>query len=169
MKTKRNILIGLIGLLLMSAKPYVVLAQNCPNVHITVHKHTDENGNVISYDTTYTYIYSGQGFDEAYMDSVFKKFGAQMNAAFFTMPFSDQDLSNYPFIQQFGTMDVDKIQQMMEKQMNEFMQNYCPSNGFFCQPPPIKPCCPDSCCPAHKNSNHIKAPLKNKSKGGVQI
>ncbi|HTB06736.1 MAG TPA: hypothetical protein VK806_07255 [Bacteroidia bacterium] len=171
MRTRINILIGLIGLLCIAARPVKLLAQTCghPHIQMSINKHVDENGNVISYDTTFTYVFSGQDFNQAYMDSIFKKLGSEMNATFFSIPFSDQDMANYPFLQQFGKMDMDKIHQMMEKQMNEFMQNYDPSNGFFCQPPPMKPCCPDTCCPAKKNSYHCNPPQKNKSKGGVQI
>jgi len=144
-----------------------------PNLHISVHKQTDANGNVISYDSTYTYIYSGKCcHNNAYVDSIMKKYGMNMNSMFFSIPLNTPDISNYPFIQQFGVMDFDKMQQMLQKQMNEMMQMYGtpPCNGFFCQPAPTPQCCPkDSVQYQQQHLEKKSCPKQNKVKGGVQI
>jgi hypothetical protein len=145
---------------------------NKPDVKICVHKQTDANGNVISYDSTYTYIYSGKCHNSAYVDSILKKNGIDMNTLMFSVPLNTPDLSNYPFIQQFGTADFDKMQQMMQNQMNEMMQLYGtpPNNGFFCQPPPTPQCCPkDSVQYRTQQPDKKNCPKQNKAKGGVQI
>ena len=142
-----------------------------PNLHISVHKQTDANGNVISYDSTYTYIYSGKCcHNNAYVDSIMKKYGMNMNSMFFSIPLNTPDISNYPFIQQFGVMDFDKMQQMLQNQMNEMMQMYGapPCNGFFCQPAPTPQCCPkDSVQFQQQHLEKKSCPKQNKVKGGV--
>ncbi len=144
-----------------------------PNLHISVHKQTDANGNVISYDSTYTYIYSGKCCHKsAYVDSIMRKYGMDMNSMFFTMPLNTPDNSNYPFVQQYGVMDFNKMQQMLQNQVNEMMQMYGmpPNNGFFCQPAPSPHCCPGDSVKCHHQGYEKKCdPKENKVKGGVQI
>ncbi len=178
MKVRAHIILITITALLTGCS-FTVFAQgqnqnNCcnPNVHVSVHKQTDANGNVISYDSTYTYIYSGKCHNDAYVDSIMKKYGGDMNAMFFSMPLNTPDFTNYPFIQQFGAMDFDKMQQMMQGQMNQMLQNYGmpPCKGFFCQPPPTPQCCPkDSIKYRQQHLEKKDCPKHNKAKGGVQI
>ncbi|MGP8214812.1 MAG: hypothetical protein ACLQQ4_04540 [Bacteroidia bacterium] len=145
---------------------------NNPGVQVRVHKQTDANGNIISYDSTYTYIYSGKCHNDAYVDSLLKKYRG-MDDAFFSVPLNTPDIYSYPFIQQFGVMDFDKMQEMLQNQMKEIMQIYgvppC-CNGFFCQPPPAHQCCPkDSVKYSPQPSEKKSCPKQNKAKGSVQI
>jgi hypothetical protein len=179
MKAKVNIVTGLAAVLLTGCTASLCAQtggtdNKDPNVHITVHKQTDANGNVISYDSSYTYIYSGKGpCSNAAIDSMMKKYGMSMNPYMLSMPLNTPDFSQYPNMQQFGGMDADKLQQMMQNQMNQMMQMYGmpPCKGFFCQPPPAQQCCPkDSVQYRHQNNSDKKnCPKQNKPKGGVQI
>lgn len=150
-------------------------ANTDPNVHITVHKQTDPNGNVISYDSVYTYSYSGKCcHNSAYVDSIMRKYGMNgMGSMFFSMPLNTPDISSYPFAQEYGSMDVNKLQQMMQNQMNQMMQMYGttpPCNGFFCQPAPSPKCYPQDSTQYHQQGLDKKdCPKHNKVKGGVQI
>lgn len=180
MKSKAHLIIVVLAMF-MAGCSFSALAQDQaigkgntsdPKVHISVHKQTDANGNVISYDSTYTYIYSGKCHSDAYVDSMMRKYGLNMNTLMLSMPLNTPDLSNYPFIQQYGAMDLDKMQQMMQNQMNEMMQIYGmpPCNGFFCQPPPAQQCCPKDSTQNHSQQPDKKnCPKHNKAKGGVQI
>lgn len=64
-----------------------------PKVDIKVNKELDENGNIIRYDSTYTYSYSfsGDEFPENFPDSLF---GSMPN---FFFDFSPLDTENFPF------------------------------------------------------------------------
>ncbi|HXP52365.1 MAG TPA: hypothetical protein VN922_20595 [Bacteroidia bacterium] len=180
MKTKAHIILVAI-VAFLSGCSYSLFAQDQnqpsgskdPDVHISVHKQTDANGNVISYDSTYTYNYSGKCcHNNAYVDSIMRRYGMGMNSMFFSIPLNTPDISNYPFIQQYGVMDFDKMQQMLQKQMNEMMQMYGmpPCNGFFCQPAPTPQCCPkDSVQYRREHLEKKNCPKQNKAKGGVQI
>lgn len=145
---------------------------NDPNVHICVHKQTDANGNVISYDSTYTYIYSGKCcHNSAYVDSIMRRYGVDMNMIY-SMPLNTPDISNYPFIQEYSVTDLNKMQEQLQQQMNEMMQMYGmpPCNGFFCQPAPSPKFCPQDSAQYHHQSLEKKTcPKQNKAKGGVQI
>jgi hypothetical protein len=178
MKTREHIIIAIMAILITGCS-FSLFAQgqtggNCcnPKVHISVHKQTDANGNVISYDSTYTYIYSGKCHSDAYVDSIMKEYGGNMNAMLFSSPLNTPDLTNYPFIQQFGVADFNKMQQMMQNQMNDMLQMYGmpPCNGFFCQPPPTPQCCPKDSTGYHPQQPDKKnCPKHNNAKGGVQI
>lgn len=61
---------------------------NTPNSNIKVNKVYDDNGNLISYDSTYTYFYSNIGDNSAMNDSIFNEFKNQFNIAY---PFSNKD------------------------------------------------------------------------------
>jgi len=177
MKAKAKIVLGLAGLLSM-AGPVAVLGQDQdnsannsgkPDVRVYVHKETDQNGNVISYDTIVTYV--GRGSSE-YVDSVMRLMGTQMGGLIFSMPLNTPDLSDYPMMQFNSNLDFDKLQQMMEKQMNDMIQNEglppC-CNGFFCQPAPSQHCCPKDSIIHQQNYEKKSCPKHNKAKGGVQI
>jgi len=182
MKARAKIFQGLAGLLLM-ASPVSLLGQGQdqsnttnsgkPDVRVYVHKQTDQNGNVISYDTIVTYNFSGKGYSSEYLDSVMKNMGTQMNGIIFSLPLNTPDLSDYSIMEQFSNADFDKLQQMLEKQMNDMIQNEgmppC-CNGFFCQPPPAQRCCPkDSTQFQQQNYQKKSCPKHNKVKGGAQI
>jgi hypothetical protein len=178
MKANASLRFALIIILIMVCS-FSLFAQdqgNCqsckPELHLSVHKQTDANGNVISYDSTYTYVYSGKCHSDAYVDSIMKKYGLDMNGMMFSMPLNTPDLSNYPLIQQFGLTDFDKMQQVLQNQMNEMMQMYGlpPSNGFFCQPPPTPQCCPKDSMKTHPQQPEKRnCPKHNKAKGSTQI
>lgn len=64
---------------------------NLPHKQIKVQKETDENGNIIRYDSTWFYSYSGSG-DEINLDSLFGNFNRNFSldfdyGIFFNNPF----------------------------------------------------------------------------------
>ncbi len=78
--------------------------ENKPNETIIVDKKYDENGNLIKYDSAYTYYYSNVKDDTLLMDSLFNHFRFQFNQKFlfsedpFFKDFFFQDsLLNYGF------------------------------------------------------------------------
>jgi len=54
-------------------------AMHKPNVHISVKKQTDKNGNIISYDSTYTSTWSANDSSPAQNDSLRKEFNFQFD------------------------------------------------------------------------------------------
>ena len=85
-----------------------------PHIDIKVNKEYDENGNVIRYDSSYTYIYthSGGRTEELNIDSIFGSF----KPYFFNRGF---DLMKDPFDQFF--------------EKDTFYQNHFFDNDFFMQ------------------------------------
>jgi hypothetical protein len=142
---------------------------NKPCVHITVHKQLDKDGNIESYDSVYTYTYDGNMADTGFMNSIFKRGG--MTIQIFANPNGGMpDFMNDPFFQRFDIgVDMDNMQKMMEKEVQELMQNAgMPNMQPYVQPTP-PPCAPKNNekrrnCPSKKC-----APKHNVSNGGVQI
>lgn len=66
---------------------------NTPHVDVRVNKQYDENGNLVSFDSTYTSIYRSQNGDPAFMDSVFNDFKPRMGL-------------RYPFLNDPGFNDL---------------------------------------------------------------
>ncbi|GAB4299732.1 MAG: hypothetical protein Kow0068_23170 [Marinilabiliales bacterium] len=81
--------------------------QNNPKVDIKVNKEYDENGNIIRYDSTYTYYYSTDGSTDNFYfaDSLLNQFSRgfsffepDIDSLFFTDPFFNHSpLFNDPF------------------------------------------------------------------------
>lgn len=78
-------------------------SESKPEVNINVTKEYDDNGNVIRYDSTYSYSYSGS--DMSQLDSLYQKFYLNMgiNPGSFSSsnPFMNSPFMNDPF---FGNM-----------------------------------------------------------------
>ena len=96
---------------------------NKPQIHINVHKKTDKNGNIIGYDSTYTYYYKNDGNSNPPKgfnpDSVFNHMGDNfMNNGFFSNPFA-----NDPFFQGFDN-NMMPLFQNMDSLMNHFLNQF---------------------------------------------
>lgn len=69
--------------------------KNAPKEDIKVNKEYDEDGNLIKYDSTYTYIYSNIEKDSITEDSIFNNFRKMFDA---TYPFSNKpNFNNFFF------------------------------------------------------------------------
>lgn len=91
-------------------------SKNQPKTDYKVNKEYDENGNLIRYDSTYTYSYSSNGND-AMNDSVFNEFQKHFNQRF--------SFSNDPFFNNFLFQDS-----LMDKEFfsNDFFENHYRNN-----------------------------------------
>lgn len=70
-----------------------------PKTNISVHKEYDENGNLISVDSTYTYFYSNIKNDSALEKEIFDRFKLNFNDHFEPIDsiFMDNFFENTPF------------------------------------------------------------------------
>lgn len=104
---------------------------NKPNVQITVHKKCDKDGNVVSYDSTYSYSYSGNKMDTNQMHDLLKEFGENMNSMFFPMQDSASGFITDPMFQMLNnnSIDMSQMQKAMEQQMLQ-MQQMMQNNGW---------------------------------------
>lgn len=66
---------------------------NLPETDIKVNKEYDEDGNLIRYDSTYSYYYSNIAEDKTMQDSIFNAFREHFNDQYF--------FSNRPFFEEF--------------------------------------------------------------------
>jgi hypothetical protein len=82
--------------------------QNNPDIHITVNKQTDKNGNITKYDSTYSYSYSWSGTDNIpkNADSIIQKLKQKFSFGFEESfnPFGDST-----FLFSNGINDPDSI------------------------------------------------------------
>ncbi len=63
-----------------------------PKIEIKVNKHKDEKGNIIQYDSSYSYSWKGEEMPPAFIDSVLQNFKMNRNLPdFFEDEFFDQD------------------------------------------------------------------------------
>ena len=69
------------------------LEKNKPQTKITVNKEYDEDGNLIHYDSTYSYYYSNIKGDSLLADSIFKNFQKSL--------FEQFPMSQSPFFESF--------------------------------------------------------------------
>jgi hypothetical protein len=86
---------GLIGIFLLGQNLYAQGSNMKPNpdVHIKVDKKTDEKGNIIQYDSTYSYSWSGSRHNNASLDSILNEFRNSHDPFHFfgTNPFTFSD------------------------------------------------------------------------------
>jgi hypothetical protein len=73
------------------------LSPDQPQTNITVNKQYDKNGNILKYDSTYSYYYSNIRKDTSLRDSIFKNFKNQFNNRYF--------FSKDPFFNDFFFQD----------------------------------------------------------------
>src|SRR5690554_7298264 len=64
---------------------------NAPQEEVTVNKEYDEDGNLISYDSTYTYFYSNIENDPMLQDSIYMSFRTMFDTLY---PFSYEPYFN---------------------------------------------------------------------------
>jgi hypothetical protein len=137
-----------------------------PGVHITVHKQTDKNGNVISYDSEYSYTYQGNPADTNLTFNNFMIGTDSMPVFSHLMP----NGMNNPFFRNFNmNMDMGDIQKTMEeqmKQMQEMMQSM--QQGMNMQGvQPIGPVVPKQSTPQKCLRQHGNPPKNNQQKNNV--
>lgn len=136
---------------------------NEPDVQINVNKELDNNGNVIRYDSTYSWSWSSDGTQG-------KFFNDSMNVRFFNQldgnnMFDDTFFSSFGFSndtipnKQFGDSNFEVLQKQMIEMMQRQQQMM---NEMFNQKPPIIPE-PD------KNNEQNIAPEKKISGNGIDI
>ena len=117
---------------------------NQPKEDIKVNKEYDENGNLIRYDSTYTYYYSNIEGDVIAADSIFNNFRNMFedNYSFSTMPyfndlFSEDGLLKYDFYKNdfFHERFMNNMQQLkrlfweMDSIENKFSMEQFPEKG----------------------------------------
>ncbi|RMG76942.1 MAG: hypothetical protein D6707_11720 [Bacteroidetes bacterium] len=116
--------------------------QKEPDIRINVNKKYDENGNLIEYDSTYTYFYSNANVSETEIDSIMQQF---MNYFNFTYPsiiqnhfntlfFNDSLMNDFfydDFFEQRFLLNDQYFRQMMQE-MDSI------KNAFFYHPKQTK-------------------------------
>ena len=140
--------------------------KNNPDVNIKVNKELDNNGNVIRYDSTYTWSWSSdsdQSFPQEYFnDSMSTDFFKPFEKNFF---FGNNNVNPFGFTedslfnQLFLSPDID----MMQKQMQEMMiQQQKMMEEFFGQPPTVP-------VPEENKNNDQKNVPAQKTAGSIDI
>ena len=113
MKTRCIIL-----LLIVLFSTNIIIAQTNnqtePKVDIKVTKKTDENGNIISYDSTYVKTWTNQNVSAAEMDSIMREFNTQ----FGDFGFNDDDFFE-PFA---GTKSFEDMHKQMLDEINRMQE-----------------------------------------------
>ena len=116
-----------------------------PKVDVRVNKQYDEHGNLISFDSTYSSVYTSRAGDAAFVDSVFKDFmpGFGMtypflndpgfNSLFFPDTSFHRDFFHHDFFRKRMEMNQRYIQRMME-QMDSLKNQYF-QRGMRTRPP----------------------------------
>jgi len=143
--------------------------KNQPDVHINVNRELDKNGNVVRYDSTYSWSWRSDG-----SQPVPQNFLNDSNHTAFFRFFDNQDFPEDQLINPFDN-NIDSLFSQhfngsyfvnMEKEMQEMMQHQQQMmNELFGQPPIIP-------APEQKNdTNNIqkKVPPKKTSGNGIDI
>jgi hypothetical protein len=128
---------------------------NEPDVHISVNRELDNNGNVTRYDSTYSWSWSSDG-SQPVPQNFFLNDSNQIG--FFDKNiFFDDSLINQSF--------NDPVFNNFEKQMQEMMQRQQQMMNEFFSQPPLSP------APEEKNDKkkEQKAPSKKTSGNGIDI
>lgn len=110
--------------------------QNVPQSNIIVNKEYDEQGNIIKYDSTYSYYYSNIEGDTSLKDSIFNNFMNHFNRSYF---FSNQSFFKNSFFQDsllmydFYKKDFfyDRFKNNMESMDSLFRKMDILKNDFF--------------------------------------
>ena len=127
-----------------------VRSSNIPKKDIRVNKEFDKNGNLIKYDSTYSYYYSNIKNNSSLADSMFNKFRGQFQAQY---PFSDRPFFDNFFFQdtllKYDFYKKDFFSERFKRDMNNmdklFLEMDSAKNQFFEQQflphksPPSKP------------------------------
>ncbi|MFN4122718.1 MAG: hypothetical protein ACK4GL_05360 [Flavobacteriales bacterium] len=119
------------------------VSNNYPKENIKVNKEYDQNGNLIRYDSTYTYFYSNVDGNKAALDSIFNNFRNMFNHTypFSTKPYFDnlffQDsLLQYDFYKK--DFFLNRYKQNMQQLDRLFLEMDSVKNKFFIEQFPEK-------------------------------
>ncbi len=111
-------------------------ADNQPQKNIKVNKEYDENGNLVKYDSTYSYYYSNIGEDSAIRDSIFENFTKHFNQnysfsdhPYFRDFFFEDSLLNYDFYKK--DFFYDRFKDNMARMDSLFREMDVMKNDFF--------------------------------------
>jgi len=133
-----------------------------PDVKINVNRELDKDGNVVRYDSTYSWSWSSDGsqpvpsefFNDTNHTDFFRQFDNQSFFGDDSFGFFNDTMIN----RQFQNPDIN----MLQKQMMELMeQQQKMMQEFFGQPPTIQP--------SEENKNQKKIPEAKKTSGGIDI
>jgi len=120
--------------------------ENQPQTNIKVNKEYDKNGNLVRYDSSYSYYYSNIKNDTAKRDSIFELFKNQFNhqyffsnEAYFNDFFFQDSLLEYDFYKRdFFTnrfrnnmRRMDSLFWNMDVMKDEFFRNQTPNNNII--------------------------------------
>ncbi len=110
--------------------------EDLPNQNIVVNKEYDDNGNLVNYDSTYSYYYSTIKQDSVLEDSIFNNFMNQFNRSY--------SFSDHPFFKNFFFEDslmmfdfykkdffYDRFRNNMERMDSLFREMDIMKNDFF--------------------------------------
>lgn len=107
-----------------------------PKTNVVVNKEYDDNGNLIKYDSTYSYYYSNIEKDTFLMDSILNDFKGHFNENFyfsnrpyFNDLFFDDSLMGYDFYK--SNFFLNRYKTNMERMQNLFMEMDSIKNKFF--------------------------------------
>ena len=109
---------------------------NAPKTDIRVNKEYDKNGNLIKYDSTYSYFYSNSKNNDGKRDSIFESFKNHFNQDYF---FSNEPYFHDLFFQDsllkydFYKKDFfyDRFRQNMNRMDRLFREMDSLKNGFY--------------------------------------
>ena len=107
-----------------------------PNTHVSVNKEFDDNGNLIRYDSTYSYFYSNIKDDTLLEDSILNAFKEHFNhqynfstQSFFNNLFFEDSLLFYDFYK--DEFFSNRFQQNMEFMNDLFKEMDSLKNSFY--------------------------------------
>jgi len=117
--------------------------QNAPKEEIQVNKEYDKDGNLIRYDSTYTYFYSNIENDTIAEDSIFNNFRNMFeskypfsNKPYFNDLFFEDSLMNYDFYKE--DFFFERFKQNMEQNEKLFQEMDSIKNKYFLEQFPEK-------------------------------
>ena len=109
---------------------------NAPKTDIRVNKEYDKNGNLIKYDSTYSYFYSNSKNNDVKRDSIFESFKNHFNQSysfsnepFFHDLFFQDSLLKYDFYKK--DFFYDRFRQNMNRMDRLFREMDSLKNGFY--------------------------------------
>ena len=172
MKTIADFLFVFIFLFVLSAQQVIAQEkteterQNKPEVKIKVNKELDNNGNIIRYDSTYSWSWSSEGYTQKYQgnfnDSLETDFFRPFEKKFFSGDNNFDRLgffSDSLFMKHLNGFEFDFIQKHMQEMM---MQQHKMMEEIFGEPPVIPS------LPENKNNEQNQTPV-TKTEGSVDI
>jgi hypothetical protein len=121
--------------------------KNMPESNISVNKEYDENGNIIRYDSTYSWSYSSSESDSLLNDTLFfgdKRFFDRKNL-FPDVPFFGDDFFNFRFLNDSIFSDRSFSDEFFDKKFfsDKFFNDRVSSDSSFFRSPSIKHFPPD--------------------------